>query len=46
MADIQHIKWKKIDENCRQIAETSHSAKKSGSGNGMTTSEILLQVHK
>jgi len=37
---------KKINGKRRQIAKTSHSVKKSGTGNRMTTSEILLQVHK
>jgi len=36
MPDIQHIKWKKIDGNRREIAETSHYVKKSGAGNRMT----------
>jgi len=44
MANIQHIKCKKKNGKRRQIAETSHSVKKSGAGNRMTTSEILLHL--
>ena len=46
LANFQHIKCKKINGKRRQIAEISHSIRKSGSGNRTVMSKFTLEVHK
>jgi len=46
MADIQHIKCKKINGKRRQVAEILHSNGKSGSANRTAVSKFTPEVYK